>query len=247
MILTAPSGRRLGGYTMFSVFVNTFTVLLGSIIGLLCKKGIPQRLSDAVMTGIGLCTLVIGVTGTLSGENTLVLILSIVLGVIIGELINIDGHVNNAVERVAGKAAGTGKAAQISQGFITACLMFCIGAMTIVGSLNAGLRGDHEMILTKSLLDFISSIMLSATLGIGVLFSSVFVLVFQGALVLLAQYLAPVLSDAVINELTCAGSLMILALGLNIIGITKIKVINFIPALLLVPFVCMAFSALGIG
>lgn len=232
---------------MYSVFVNTFTVILGSIIGLICKKGIPQKLSDAVMTGIGLCTLVIGITGVLSGQNTLVLILSIVLGVIVGELLDLDGRVNRLVERVAAKTAGAGKAAQISQGFITACLLFCIGAMTIVGSLNAGLKGDHEMILTKSLLDFISSIMLSATLGIGVLFSAVFVLVFQGGLVLLAQYLAPFLSEAVINELTCAGSLMILALGLNIMGITKIKVINFIPALLIVPFAVMIFTALGIG
>lgn len=231
---------------MFSVLVNTFTVILGSIIGLVCKKGIPDRLSNAVMTGIGLCTMVIGITGVLSGSNTLVLILSIVLGVIVGELLDLDGRVNGLVEKVAAKTAGEGKAAQISQGFITACLLFCIGAMTIVGSLNAGLKGDHEMILTKSLLDFISSIMLSATLGIGVLFSAVFVLVFQGGIVLLAQYLAPLLSDAVVNELTCAGSLMILALGLNIMGITKIKVINFIPALLIVPFAVMLFSALGI-
>ena len=222
---------------MFGVIVNTATVLLGSIIGLICKKGIPERLSSAVMTGIGLCTVAIGFSGILEGENTLVLIISMVLGIIIGELLDIDGHVNRLVERVAGKAAGAGKAAQISQGFITACLLFCIGAMTIVGSLNAGLRGDNEMLLTKSLLDFISSIMLSATLGIGVLFSAVFVLVFQGGIVLLAQFLAPVLSESCIAELTCAGSLMILALGLNIVGITKIKVINFLPALLLVPFV----------
>lgn len=224
---------------MFGVIVNTATVLLGSIIGLICKKGIPERLSSAVMTAIGLCTVAIGFSGILEGENTLVLIISMVLGVIIGELLDIDGHVNGLVERVAGKAAGAGKAAQISQGFITACLLFCIGAMTIVGSLNAGLRGDNEMLLTKSLLDFISSIMLSATLGIGVLFSAVFVLVFQGGIVLLAQFLAPVLSESCIAELTCAGSLMILALGLNIVGITKIKVINFLPALVLVlvPFV----------
>ena len=231
---------------MFGVLVNTGTVLLGSIIGLLCKKGIPERLSAAVMTAIGLCTVAIGVTGLLDGENTLVLIISIVLGVIIGELLDIDGHVNNLVEKVAGKAAGAGKAAQISQGFITACLLFCIGAMTIVGSLNAGLRGDNEMLLTKSLLDFISSMMLSATLGIGVLFSAVFVLVFQGAIVLLAQVLAPVLSEACIAELTCAGSLMILDLGLNIVGITKIKVINFLPALLLVPLVLKCLSLIGI-
>lgn len=230
---------------MYSVFFNTFTVILGSLIGLGLKKSIPERLSASVMTGIGLCTLVIGITGVLSGENTLVLILSIVLGVLVGELLNLDGRLNGLVERAAGKAAGAGKAQQISQGFITACLMFCIGAMTIVGSLNAGLKGDHEMLLTKSFLDFVSSMMLSASLGIGVLFSAAFVLVFQGGIVLLAQYLAPFLSDGVINELTCAGSLMILALGLNILGITKIKVINFLPALLLVPVVCMVFARWG--
>lgn len=174
------------------------------------------------------------------------LIISMVLGVLLGELLDIDGHVNDLVEKVAGKAAGAGKAAQISQGFITACLLFCIGAMTIVGSLNAGLRGDNEMLLTKSLLDFISSMMLAATLGIGVLFSAAFVLIFQGAIVLLAQFLAPVLSEACIAELTCAGSLMILALGLNIVGITKIKVINFLPGLLLVPLVLKVLGMLGI-
>ena len=230
---------------MFGVLVNTATVLLGSIIGLLCKKGIPERLSSAVMVAIGLCTVAIGVTGLAEGENTLVLIISIVLGVLVGELLDIDGRVNRLLEKVAGKTAGAGKAAQISQGFITACLLFCIGAMTIVGSLNAGLRGDNEMLLTKSLLDFISSIMLSATLGIGVLFSAVFVLVFQGGIVLLAQVLSPVLSEACVAELTCAGSLMILALGLNIVGITKIKVINFLPALLLVPAVLYGLDAVG--
>jgi hypothetical protein len=230
---------------MFGVFVNTATVLIGSIIGLLCKKGIPERLSSAVMTAIGLCTLAIGITGLMDGSNTLVLIVSMVLGVLVGELLDLDGRVNGLVEKVAGKAAGAGKASQISQGFITACLLFCIGAMTIVGSLNAGLRGDNEMLLTKSLLDFISSMMLSATLGIGVLFSAGFVLVFQGAIVLLAQFLAPILSESCIAELTCAGSLMILALGLNILGITKIKVINYLPALILVPFVLWFFGLLG--
>lgn len=232
---------------MLGVIVNTITVLLGSLIGLLCKKGIPKRLSGAVMTGIGLCTVAIGISGILAGKNTLVLIVSIVVGVLIGELLNIDGRVNGAVERVAGKAAGAGKGAQISQAFITACLLFCIGAMTIVGSLNAGLRGDNEMLLTKSLLDFVSSMMLSATLGIGVLFSAAFVLLFQGGIVLLAGFLAPILSDAVVAELTCAGSLMILGLGLNLLNITKIKVINFLPALVVVPFVVLLFQTIGLG
>ena len=232
---------------MFAVIVNVITVIVGSTVGLLCKKGIPKRLSDAVMLGIGLCTLYIGISGTLKGENTIVLILSMVLGAIIGTGLDIDGCINRLGKWIENKFSHQGEKVSIAQGFVTACLLFCIGAMTIVGSLNAGLKGDHEMILTKSLLDFISSIMLSATLGVGVLFSAVFVLVFQGGIVLLAQYLAPFLSEAVVNELTCAGSLMILALGLNIIGVTKIKVINFIPALLIVPVAVMLFSTLGIG
>ena len=158
------------------------------------------------------------------------------------ELLDIDGHVNRLVERVAGKAAGAGKAAQISQGFITACLLFCIGAMTIVGSLNAGLRGDNEMLLTKSLLDFCSSIMLAASLGVGVLCSAAFVFVFQGALVLLSQVVAPLLSEAAIAEITCAGSLMILALGLNLLGITKIKVANLLPAMLFAPLALALYN-----
>lgn len=230
---------------MYSVFFNTFTVILGSLLGLGLKKSIPETLTTGVMTGIGLCTMVIGITGVMAGENTLVLILSVVLGVFLGELFNLDGRINSLVQRVS--SASGADSSTFSQGFLTACLMFCMGAMTIVGSLNAGLRGNHEMLMTKSILDFISSMMLAATLGIGVLCSAGFVLVFQGGIVLLAQYIAPFLSDSVIQELTCTGSLMILALGLNILGITKIKVINFLPALALVPPVCWMLSHWGIG
>ncbi|MFR5601500.1 MAG: DUF554 domain-containing protein [Lachnospiraceae bacterium] len=230
---------------MLGVIINTFTVLLGSCIGLFCKKGIPEKLSSSVMTGIGFCTVVIGIDGVLSGNNTLILIISIVLGVLIGEVCDLDGRINRGVEKLTGKAMKDGNAAQISQGFITACLMFCCGAMTIVGSLNAGLKSDHEMLITKSMLDFISSIMLSTTLGIGVLFSAVFVLGFQGLLVMLAQFLTPILSEGVIAELTCVGGLLILILGLNIAGITKVKVINYLPSLLLTPFVYLGLSFLG--
>ena len=132
-----------------------------------------------------------------------------------------------------------------AEGFVTACLMFCIGSMTIVGSFNAGLTGDQEMLFTKSLLDFISSIVLSVSLGIGVLFSAIFVLVFQGALVLLAGILQPVLTGAAVAEIICVGSVMMIALGFNIMGITKIKTANYLPALLFAPLLCALFSWLG--
>ncbi|MBQ7288339.1 MAG: DUF554 domain-containing protein [Clostridia bacterium] len=219
---------------MIGVIVNTLSVLLGSAFGLLLKKGIPQKFSGAVMTAIGLCTVCIGIDGMLQGENTLVLIFSVVFGVFIGTLLNIDGGIS-ALSDFCLKKAST-QQGNVTEGFITATLLFCVGAMAIVGSLNSGLTGDHKLIFTKSFLDLISATMLSATLGIGVLFSAVFVFLYQGALVLLANSLQTVLTTAVINEITCVGSLIVFALGLNLIGLTKIKVANFLPAILLTPF-----------
>jgi uncharacterized membrane protein YqgA involved in biofilm formation len=190
------------------------------------------------MIGIGLCTIYIGVSGTLKGEKTLILIVSIVLGLSIGTMLNIDGGINNLGEYIGRRFKKAGnEAGSIAEGFITASLLFCVGALTIVGSLNAGLTGDNEMLFTKSLLDLISSAILSASLGIGVIFAAAFVLVFQGSIVILAQFLQPILTESAIAELTCAGSLMILALGFNLIGVTKIKVANYLPALIIAPLV----------
>ncbi len=221
---------------MLGVIINVITVISGSTLGLLLKKGIPERVSKAAMTAIGLCTLYIGIDGALQGENTIVLILSMVFGTILGTVIDIDGKLEKAGSFLENKMKSKGEKGTVAQGFVTGSLLFCIGAMTIVGSLNAGLSGDNELLITKSILDLISSCMLSCTLGIGVIFASLFVLVYQGGLVLLASLLQNVLTDtAMIAEITCAGSVMIIALGLNILGITKIKVANLLPALLLVP------------
>jgi len=228
---------------MFAVIVNTITVLLGSTIGLLFKKGIPQKLADAVMLGIGLCTLYIGVSGTLKGENTIVLILSMVLGAIIGTALDIDGAINRLGKWIEHKFSRKGEKVSVAHGFVTDCLLFCVGAMTIVGSLNAGLTGDYEMLLTKSVLDLISSAMLSVSLGIGVMFAAAFVFAFQGALVLLAGFLQPLLTASAINEIVCAGSLLIVGLGLNLMGITKIKVADYLPAIVIAPILCAIIQA----
>ena len=231
---------------MLGVIVNVIAVLAGSTIGLLCKRGIPKKVADAIMLAIGLCTLYIGVAGALKGQNQLVAIISMVLGAAVGTLLDIDRGLTALGDQVEARfRKNDGAGASVAEGFVTASLLFCIGAMTIVGSLNSGLLGDHQMLFTKSVLDFISSIMLSASLGIGVMFAAVFVLVFQGGIVLLSGVLAPILSDAAILELTCVGSLMIIALGLNIMGITKIKVANYLPALLFVPAVVWAMSLIG--
>lgn len=225
---------------MIGVIVNTITVIIGSIIGMLGGKLVPERVNKAVMVAIGLCTVYIGVDGALAGSNTLILIISLVLGTIVGTLIDIDKGINWLGDTM-GKRFKSQKG-NFAEGFVTASLVFCIGSMTIVGSLKAGIEGDNSMIFTKSLLDLISSSMLASALGVGVLVSAVFVLVFQGALVLLAGLLEPILNDFAVSELICVGSVMIIGLGLNLIGVTKIKVANMLPALIFAPVICKVYE-----
>lgn len=220
------------------VFVNVATVIVGSLLGLLLKKAIPQRVTSAVMVGLGLCTVYIGIDGALSGQNVLIVIASMVLGGIAGTLLDIDGAINRLGDKVAARFRKQAGQTTVAEGFVTASLLFCIGAMTVTGSLNAGMSGDNDLLYTKALLDLFSSMMLAASLGVGVLCSAAFVLVFQGGLVLLAGCLAPVLTEAAIADMTCAGSLMIIALGLNLIGIAKIKVADYLPAIVFAPVLC---------
>jgi len=227
---------------MISPVVNAIAIIIGSLIGLLLKKGIPKRLTDSVMKALGLCTIFIGITGLLKGENVLVLIASMVLGTLIGEGVDLDLRINRLGEWVElkFKKNDDDKSPRIAEGFVTTTLLFCAGAMAIVGSLQSGLTGDHEMIFTKSVLDFIAAIIFTSTLGIGVMFSAVVVLIYQGSIVFLSSWIAPFLTDAVIGEMTVVGSLLIFALGLNILGITKIKVMNLVPAIF-VPIILMLF------
>ena len=229
---------------MIGVFVNVAAVIIGSAIGLLCKKGINKKVTDAVITGLGLCVMYVGITGVLKGQNAIVAVVSMALGGALGTVLDIDKQINKLGDFVAKKVNRDDGKVSVADGFVSACLLFCIGAMAIVGSLNSGLGvdGGLQMIYTKSVLDFISSIVLSASFGIGVIFSSVFVLVFQGGIVLLAGLIAPVLTANVIAEITCVGSLMIIGLALNIVGATKIKIANYLPSLAIVPLVVWAMS-----
>ncbi len=223
---------------MTGVIVNTLTVIVGSTIGLLAKKLIPEHWSDFIMKGLALCVIYIGIDGALSGENALITIISMAIGAIIGLVLDLDKHLNNFADKIEEKfKRGDGKAT-IAEGFVTASLLFCVGAMTIVGSLQAGLTGNNEMLYTKATLDFISSTVFAASLGIGVMMAAAFVLVFQGAIVLLAQVVEPFLSEAAIAEMTCVGSLLIIALGFNMLGITKLKVMNYMPAMFIPIILC---------
>ena len=223
---------------MLGTLVNTISVLVGSTIGMIVNKGIPQRIADQMMRALGLCSIFIGIQGAFKGENTL--IISMVIGVVIGEGIDIDKHVTNGVNYLEKKFVKkqTGKHT-ISEGLITSSLLFCVGSMTIVGCLNAGMLNDYTMLYTKSTLDFCSSMIFASTLGVGVMLSAVVILIYQGGLTLLAMFAAPLLTTAVINEMTCVGSLVIIATGLNLLGVTKIKLMNYIPAMFLPIILCL--------
>ncbi|MBQ7379545.1 MAG: DUF554 domain-containing protein [Clostridia bacterium] len=253
-------------FPLGGTLVNTGTVILGSLIGLLIhsisKKGKlkSQRfaeMSNSIMNGLGLAVVMVGIGGALNGvindvindavaypsllrkgltgENTIITILSIVLGILVGGLIDIDHWINllgKKIEMLFNRNPEQNAVhVPVAQGFVSASLLFCVGSMTIVGSIQSGLSGDHDLLYTKSMLDFVSSIILSSTMGIGVLLSSVFVLVFQGGIALVANFVGQGLSEAVIDTMSSVGSVLIVGLGLNVMGVTKLKIMNYLPAI----------------
>lgn len=221
---------------MLGTIVNTLAILAGCAIGLLLKRGINERVTDAIMKGISLCVIYIGIDGMLEGSKTLAVIIAMALGAAIGTLLDLNGKMEKLGKMIEGRISNG--VADIAQGFVTASLIYCVGAMAVVGSLQSGLNGDHSMLYTKALLDGISAMVLTASLGAGVGLSAASVFVYQGALTLLAGLIAPVLSDAVVAEMTCVGSILIAALGLNMLGITKLKVMDYVPAIFIVIPLC---------
>ena len=230
---------------MLGTIVNAGAVVLGGGLGLLLKKGLPARISEAIMGGVGLVVLYIGVSGALAGENVLVAVLSVVLGGALGAWMDIDAALNRLGARAqaafaggggksgADGAGGAGGGSRFAEGFVSASLLFCVGAMAVVGSLQSGLTGEHSTLFAKALIDGVSAMVFASAMGAGVLLSAAAVLLYQGAITLLASLLAPVLSDAAVAEMTCAGSLLIVGIGLNLLGLTKLKLANYLPAVFL--------------
>lgn len=225
---------------MLGTVVNTVAILAGAIIGLLVKKGFSENLADTLMKGLGLCTLYLGISGSLKGENALILILSVVIGTLIGSALKLEDKVGNMGIRLETKFNRNGNAkVSIAEGFVTSSLLFCVGAMAVIGSLQAGLTHDYSMLFNKSVLDFVSSIIFASTLGIGVMFAAAAVFLYQGAITMLAQWMSPLLSsDKVINEMTCVGSVLIIGLALNMLGVTKLKIMNYLPAVFVPIILC---------
>ncbi len=220
------------------MLVNGAAILAGSVVGILLGKFIPEHMSSAVEKGVALCVLYIGVDGMLAGENTLVAILSIVLGAILGELLRLDDRVHALGDWVEKKIGGKGAQTSLSEGFVSASLLFCVGAMAIMGALDSGLTGDHSTLYAKSVLDGITSVVYASTMGIGVALSALPVVLYQGLIALGASFLEPYLTTAVILEMKCVGSILILGLSLNMLGLTKLKVMNYVPAVFLPILLC---------
>lgn len=230
---------------MLGTIVNCITVLVGGSIGLLLRRGLPERLSDTIMKGLALCVLYIGVSGALEGQNVLIAILSIALGGLIGALLKIEDRIERLGNRLEQRFSGQGGAGQFAHGFVSASLLFCVGSMTIVGALQSGLSGNHETLFAKSLIDGIAAVVLAASFGPGVLASAAFVLIYQGGITLLSGLAAPFLSETVIAEMTCVGSLLIIGIALKMLDIVQLKLADYIPAIFLPILFCPLFSLFG--
>ena len=234
--------------------INALAILAGSLAGLCIRAvshrsahdvsvdSIGGRLQNIIMQGMALCVLYIGISGILTGQNTLVTIRSIALGAVIGEVLDLDRRMRSLGDWVQAKTARLVHteegAPSVSDGFVTASLLFCVGAMAIVGALENGLTGNYDTLKAKAVIDGITAIVFASSLGVGVAFSAAAILIYQGAISLAAGLLSPLLSDAVIAEMTCTGSLLIVALGLNMLNLTKIKVMNLVPAIFLPILLC---------
>ncbi len=217
--------------------VNFFVVILGSAIGLLFKKGIPERVKSTLMNGMALCVIYIGITGLFEDKaNVIIIIISFALGAVLGELLDLDRLVNHIGERLETKLC-KGKT-NIAQGFVTATLLFCVGAMTVVGSIDSGISGNNATLYSKGIIDCVSAAALTSSLGIGVMLACFPVLIIEGGLTLLAHFVAPFLTEAAVAQMSVIGSALIIALGLNMLGLTKIKVMNYLPSIFLPLILC---------
>lgn len=216
--------------------VNGVAIVVGAFIGMLGGKLLTERMKTAVISALALITIGIAVPGLMESNNPLIPILSLIIGTIIGELLDIDGAVNRCGDFLQKKVGGRGA---FTEGFVTGSLVFAVGAMAVMGALDSGIKGDHSILIAKSVIDGISAIVFASTMGLGVAFSGLTVFIVEGLIAVLSSVVAPYLGADVIAEITFTGSLMIFAISFNMLGVTKIKVLNMTPALLLPILLCL--------
>jgi len=219
---------------MIATIVNCVTVFVGALAGLFLRKKISQEFKDTVVTGVGFFTLVIGFSMALRSERVVYLALSLVLGGIAGGALDIEGRIFALGEFLKRRFARNDGSGDFAYGFLNASLLFCVGAMTLVGAFKAGAEGDYTLILTKSVMDGFMAILLTAAMGIGVAFSILTILVYQGGLTLLAGVVKPLVTPLVLSELTGVGGTLVVMIGFNMLGLTRTRTGNFIVALAVV-------------
>lgn len=224
---------------LLGTIVNTIAVVAGSLLGLLLPR-MPDRMKTTITQGLGLAIIVLGMSMAFETDHVLIMIASLVLGGATGEWLKLDARLDalgrrleQTVIRILG-SRGSGKAGNIAQSFVTATLVYCVGAMAVLGAIDGGLRNNHDILYTKSMLDGIASVIFASTMGIGVLFSAIPVFLYQGSIALAAGAIMLVLSetvlDAVITEVTAVGGALIVGIGLSILGIKAVNVTNLLPA-----------------
>ncbi|HHX24451.1 MAG: DUF554 domain-containing protein [Tepidanaerobacteraceae bacterium] len=230
---------------MLGTIVNTVTVVIGALLGCLLKERFSENIKNTVMHGLTLTVMLIGISMAISTSNFLIVTLSMVIGGIIGELLKIEDRLNafgNQLEARFAKEDGN-----FTKAFVSASLVYCVGAMAILGAIQSGLSGDHSTLFVKSILDGVSAIVFSSTLGIGVAFAAIPVFLYQGAIALGAASVKAFITDTIITEMTATGGLLIFAIGINLLGLNvKIKVGNLLPAVLVAVILARLFAVLPI-
>ncbi len=242
---------------MGGTILNVITVLIGGLAGLALGSRLPQRMQESVITGLGLVTLYVGISNAGQTGNVIIPLLSIVTGAVIGELLDIDRRLEafggwlqtRFAARSAGGAAQHDSRARFTNGFITASLVFCVGPLTFVGAMQdgMGLPLGFQQLAIKSVLDMFAGMAFAATLGVGVLFSVITIVVLQGGLALLGSVVGTVMSTSMINEMTAAGGLLLVGLALIQLDVKRPRVANFLPALVIAPLLVALAAALGIN
>ena len=217
------------------VLINAAAVAVGGVLGTLGGRLMPEKMKQTVLAATGLVSIGIGISGAIGSSNQLIPILSLVIGSVIGELLHIEDGITRAGDWLQKRF---GKSGSITEGFVTGSLVFAAGAMAVMGALESGLKNDHTILMTKSVIDMAGSVAFAGSLGIGVAFSALSILVLEGTVTLLASLLTGVLTDAVITEISVTGSLIIIGVALNVLGLTKLRIMNMTPALLLPILLC---------
>jgi len=229
---------------MLGTLVNALAIIAGGLVGLIFSRGIPEKYKEIIMSAVGLAVILIGIKSALVSADLMIVIFSVVIGSGIGEFMGIEARLEALGKFFEAKvAAKSGDTGSFARGFVTASLVFCVGSMAIVGSLESGLTGNHQTLFAKSILDGVTSIIFASTMGLGVMFSSIPVFLYQGAITLTAGLMKNFLVAETIAQMTSVGGLLILAIGMNLLGITKIKIGNLLPGIFL-PLIYFALHAL---